>query len=213
MTDLLLVEGEETIIKQSLPSSQLNLHFVLKEEIKSRTLPPIDLTKLDGNPSKWPKFIDNFKTCVHNKAIFTDSVRIERLISVSEGNMKKAICSIGTQSTFYATALKTLKRDFRNPVVVAHLKIKSLFDAPQIYANDRVGLRQFHQQLKCCLTWFKSMGYSAAIESTENLTKAVMCLPNQLRKSFYKLAKNYNFLNSNVTLIEFEHWLENRVKE
>ena len=30
---------------------------------------------------------------------------------------------------------------------------------------------------------------------------------------FYKLTKNYNFLNSNVTLIEFEHWLENRVKE
>ena len=30
---------------------------------------------------------------------------------------------------------------------------------------------------------------------------------------FYKLAKNYNFLNSHVTLIEFEHWLENRVKE
>ena len=23
---------------------------------------------------------------------------------------------------------------------------------------------------------------------------------------FYKLAKNYDFLNSNVTLIEFEHW-------
>ena len=27
------------------------------------------------------------------------------------------------------------------------------------------------------------------------------------------MAKNYNFLNSHVTLIEFEHWLENRVKE
>ena len=114
---------------------------------------------------------------------------------------------------FYATALKTLKRDFGNPVVVAHLKIKSLFDAQQIYANDQVGLRQFHQLLKCCITWFQSMGYSSAIESAENLTKAVMRLPNQLRTSFYKSTKNYNFLNGDVTLIEFEHWLENRVKE
>ena len=71
---------------------------------------------------------------------------MERLISFLEGDAKKAICSIGTQSIFYATALKTRKRDFGNPVVVAHLKIKSLFDAPQIYANDRVGLRQFHLQ-------------------------------------------------------------------
>ena len=183
------------------------MHFVLKEEI-GRTLSSIDLTKFDGNPSKWPEFIDNFKTRVHNKAKFIDLVRMERLISVLEGDAKKAICSIGTQSIFYATALKTLKRDFGNPVVVAHLKIKSLFDAPQIYANDRVGSCQFHQQLKCCITWFQSMGYSAAIESTENLTKAVMRLPNQLQTSFYKSTIKYNFLNGDVILIEFEHRLE-----
>ena len=47
----LVVEGEETIIKQNTQNSQLNLHFVLKEEI-GRTLSPIDLTKFDGNPSK-----------------------------------------------------------------------------------------------------------------------------------------------------------------
>ena len=57
------------------------------------------------------------------------------------------------------------------------------------------------------------MGYSAAIESTENLTKAVMRLPNQLQTSLYKSTKNYNLFNGDVTLIEFEHWLENRVKE
>ena len=77
---------------------------------------------------------------------------MERLISVLEYDAKMGICSIGTQSIFYAIALKTLKRDFGNPVVVAHLKVKSFFDAPQIYANDRLGFRQFHQQLKCCIT-------------------------------------------------------------
>ena len=104
-----MVEGEETIIKQSAQNSQLNFHFVLKEEIESRTLPPTDLTKFDGNPNKWPEFTDNFKTRVYSKATFIDSVRIERLISVLEGDAKKAICSIGTQSIFYATALKTLE--------------------------------------------------------------------------------------------------------
>ena len=156
----------------------VKFEFFLKDEIESRTLPPIDLTKFDGNPSKWLELIDNFKTCVHNEATFTDSVRIERLISVLEGDAKKVICSVGIQSIFYATALKTLKRDFGNPVAVAHLKTKTLFDAPQIYANDWVGLRLFHLQLNCCITWFQSMDYSTDIESTENLKKAVMRLPN-----------------------------------
>ena len=56
------------------------------------------------------------------------------------------------------------------------------------------------------------MGYSAVIESTENLTKAVMRLPNQLQTSLYKSTKNYNLFNGDVTLVEFEHLLENRVK-
>ena len=62
--------------------------------------------------------------------MFTDSDEMERLISVLECNVKKVICFIGSQSTFYATALKRLKKDFGNPVVVAHLKIQLLLDAP-----------------------------------------------------------------------------------
>ena len=77
---------------------------------------------------------------------------MERLNIVLEGDVNKAVCSIGIQYIFYATTLKTLKRDFGNSVVVAYLKIKSLLSAPQIYANDRVGLRQFHQQLKYFIT-------------------------------------------------------------
>ena len=49
------------------------MHFALKEGMESRTLPPIDLTKFDGNHRKWPEVIDNFKICVHNKATFTES--------------------------------------------------------------------------------------------------------------------------------------------
>ena len=77
--------------EESPQSSLLNLHFVLKEKVESRTLPPIDLTNFDGNPSKWPEFIfiDNFKTRVPNKATFTDSFRMERLMSALEDDAKK----------------------------------------------------------------------------------------------------------------------------
>ena len=40
-----------------------------------------------------------------------------------------------------------------------------------------------------------------------------MHLPNQPRTSTQKSTKNYNFLNGDIIIIEFEHWLENQVKE
>ena len=53
-------------------------------------------------------------------------MRIERLISVLKGKVKKEIESIETNSMFYATALKTLKRENGNPLLVSHLKLKKL---------------------------------------------------------------------------------------
>ena len=54
-----------------------------------------------------------------------------------------------------------------------------------------------------------SMNYQSVICSTENLTKGV----KRLRKSFYKATKDVSFVSGDVTLIEFERWLGNRLKE
>ena len=55
-------------------------------------------------------------------------MRMERLLSALEGEAKKSVGSIDYEGIFYATALKSLKRDFGNPVLVSHLRIKSIFD-------------------------------------------------------------------------------------
>ena len=52
---------------------------------------------------------------------------MEQLISVLEGEAKRSVESIGCNG-IYATALKSLKRDFGNPILVSHLKIKALLD-------------------------------------------------------------------------------------
>ena len=57
------------------------------------------------------------------------------------------------------------------------------------------------------------MDYQSAICSTENLTKTVKRLPEILRKSFYNATKDASFVSGDVTLIEFERWLDNRLKE
>ena len=84
-------------------------------------------------------------------------MQMEILHSILDGDVKKAVSSIGTNSIFYPAALKTLKQKFGHCIVVANLKSKALFDQPQIHSRDRVALRNYHQQLKCTTTWFTSM--------------------------------------------------------
>ena len=167
-----LIEGKETIFAAERQTDD-SVRIILQNNIESRSLLPFHVLRFDGNPSKCPEFIDNFKRRVHMKVIFNDSVRMEKLNSVWDGDTKKAISSIGINSIFYAAPLKTLKREFGHPAVVANLKLKALFDQPQIHSFDRVALRNYHQQLKCTTTWFTSMDYQSAIYSTEKLTKAV----------------------------------------
>ena len=95
----------------------------------------------DGNPSCWPEFIENFKIMVHLKTTFNDTIRMERLLSVLKGEAKRSVEYIGRNGIFYATTLKCLKREFGNPNVITHLKLKSLFDQPQIKAADRASLK------------------------------------------------------------------------
>ena len=135
-----------------------------------------------------------------------------RLLSVLDGEAKRTVEAIGFNKIFYATALKTLKRDFVNPLKVAHSRICSVFDKPQIKANEKVGLRQFHQQLKCSNSWVLSMGYKSPIFSSENLTKAILCLPSHLRNQFYKFTKDSNLMDGSVNLLVIDTWLDDQIK-
>ena len=57
-------------------------------------------------------------------------------LTVLDGDAKKSVEVIGTSRIFYATALKCLKRDYRNSLVITHLRFKALFDRPQLKVFD-----------------------------------------------------------------------------
>ena len=87
-------------------------------------------------------------------------------------------------------------------MLFAHLKLKEIFDRPQIPIDDSEGPRHFHQQIKVVVTWLSSMGYISSLKSTENGTQAVMRLPKPLTYSFHK--KQKNFEEEHINLIKFE---------
>ena len=185
-----LVEGKETVLPERDPV--LSASMLLQLEYESKCLPVMELFRFDGDPCKCPDFIQNFKNRVHDKRSFTDDIRMERLLSVLDGEAKRTVTSIGRSGLFYATAMKTLKSNFGNPMVVSFLKLKSVLDLPQITNENRAGLRAFHQQLKSVITWLNSMGDTSAINSIENTTKAITRLPRFLRSKFLETSKMRN---------------------
>ena len=73
---------------------------------------------------------------------------MERLISVLDGDEKRAVAAVAHSGLFYASALKLLKQDFGNPLVVSYKKVKRVLDQPQIQLNDKTSLRRCHQRLR-----------------------------------------------------------------
>ena len=79
-------------------------------------------------------------------------MRIERFLSVLKGDAKKSVEIIGKSGIFYATARKTLKRDFGNAFTVAYMKTKLLLNKPRLKHNDRTSLKDFQQHLEYHVT-------------------------------------------------------------
>ena len=66
---------------------------------------------------------------------------MEHLLSVLEGDAKRVVSAVGRNGLFYATALKTLKREFGNPEAVFFLKLKAVLDQSQMQTDDQKGLK------------------------------------------------------------------------
>ena len=92
-----------------------------------------------------------------------------------------------------------MKRNFGNPVVVSYMKLKTVLDLPQFPPNDYNGLRVYNQTLKAIVTWLVSMGYNAAIKSTESVMKAVVRLPKYMRISSIETLKESCKMKPNTT--------------
>ena len=138
---------------------------------------------------------------------------MERLICLLDGDAKRAVPAVGHSGLFYASALKLLKQDFGNPLVVSYKKVKAVLDQPQIQPNDKTSLRRYTQSLRSTVIWLKSMGYNSAIQSVKNVTKAVMRLPRFMRSKFYQDFKDSTYDNNDLNLEYFEKWLANRLTE
>ena len=130
-----------------------------------------------------------------------------RLFSMLDGEAKRVIAAIGSDCIFYATALKTLKKDFGDPLLLAYLKIKVVFDRPHVKTNDRIGLTPTLKilQLLVMFNWLR-----APLLSRENIAKALIYLLRNILNDLYNATKKKNFVDGSANLIVLERWLDSR---
>lgn len=57
-----------------------------------------------------------------------------------DSDTKRSMHATGCSVIFYATAFKTLKREFRDRFLISYLKLKNLFCQLQIKDNNRTSL-------------------------------------------------------------------------
>ena len=133
------------------------------------------------------------------------------LMNSLDGEAEKSVKTVATNGYFYATALKVLKRDFGNPLVVSHLKFKKLFDQKQINVKDKLGLRSFHQQLRICISWLSSIGYDTPLTSYENFVKALSVLPIKYQSEYFKQTKDFNMLDGTINLKTLKQCLKKQL--
>ena len=138
---------------------------------------------------------------------------MERLLSALDSNAKKSEDVINTSRIFHAAALKCLKRDHGNLLVITYLRFKVLFYHPQLKVFVRKGLREFHQLLKTNNTWLSSISCESSFLSCKNLTKYVSLLPPVLQQEFYKSIDSSVFTDGSVNLIAIDQWLEKKLQQ
>ena len=123
-------------------------------------------------------------------------MRPTRILNVLDG---EAVFSMGSNGIFSATALKTLKRHFGNPLFNRNHSVQRIiFLCGSFTKNWR--------------TWLSSIGYETPLLSYENMSKVITTLPHNLRQDFFKVTRNSNLLDWNINLIGLADWLEGRLK-
>ena len=100
-----------------------------------------------------------------------------------------------------------MKKDFGDPLLLAYLKIKVVFDRPHVKTNDRIGLTPTLKilQLLVMFNWLR-----APLLSRENIAKALIYLLRNILNDLYNATKKKNFVDGSANLIVLERWLDSR---
>ena len=119
----------------------IGLKFALKQGGKYGFLSPQKLGCFAGNPTELREYIESFlDQCLFKSYIYGQYWNVALIKHSRDSDTKRSMHATGCSVIFYATAFKTLKREFRDRFLISYLKLKNLFCQLQIKDNNRTSL-------------------------------------------------------------------------
>ena len=149
-----------------------------------RSVPQIHLPKFSGKATEWPQWIGLFKTLIHDQPDLSDAEKLAHLQSSVTGLAKQAVEGMLFDGALYATALQTLMERFGKEDDIVSASLSAVFSMPPVKSMDPVALEKLQAVVHSAVTVLNTMGFIGDLNSTENLRRIVVKLPNDLKREW-----------------------------
>ena len=97
---------------------------------KTTKLPYINLIKFDGDPLKYHKFWDLFRSTIHERTDISSTSKFHYLISQLEGEAAKLLSGFDSTSAEYEEAINLLQETYGKTRIITRARLNALMDIP-----------------------------------------------------------------------------------
>ena len=154
----------------------------------------------NGSPFTWVEFVTKFKDIVNDQCYLNNSQKLHYLQQHVTGEARRAISGLPNGKRGHVLSLKRLKYTFRQRSRIAQARLEKITRGKQISKTDK-GLLEFYYTISDCLITLHQLNYDSNINSADVLRKAIRRLP-------YKFYERW----SELTLVDLETWLSERIQ-
>jgi len=174
-----------------------------------------DTSPFDGDPRRWPIFIQSFKTMVHD-VVLINSQRVMLLKEMLSSDLQHTFSHILSSPLTYQQALKDLWGWYGRPHLVLKAHMEDMKNLPVLQEDDPSALASFYQKIHGTATLLKTAGYGYEMKSSILLNYLVEKLPHHLATDWGHhvrklLEKHKDVLESAPDIENFDRWLASRV--
>ncbi|XP_043203107.1 uncharacterized protein LOC122371080 [Amphibalanus amphitrite] len=175
-----------------------------------RSVPQIKLPMFSGKATEWPQWIGLFKTLIHDQQCLSDAEKLAHLQSSVTGLAKQTVEGMLYDGALYPVALETLMERFGKEQDIVNANLSAVFCTPPMKELDPTALERFHAVVRCAVKVLENMGFEGDLNSTENLRRVVLKLPNELKREWGRQIVEME--PKRPGLRDFDSWLSQQVR-
>ncbi|XP_057366727.1 uncharacterized protein LOC130687571 [Daphnia carinata] len=186
------------------PKSDSSLVCQLVDSLKMSALPPLTITKFDGNPLNYQMFKSKFMTLYHNRCS-DNGIRLAHLQELLATHVLNSVADCVHDPSKYEVIWHRLDQEYCHTTIMAQTHLNNLLRLPPVQPNDSASLKTFSNKLHGAVSALSNSGLASELESLGNLMHVVAKLPKTLRERWGgKVMKMHPAAPS---IVDLDDWL------